>query len=113
MPVNKKGRNSTEQQIFHAIFDPTRRNILELLATNGQMSATEICTNFTMSHPAVSQHLKVLREAELVNLEKSAQRHIYSLNPAGMRELEGWVAQLTELWSRRFEKLDEVLEAEK
>src|SRR5579872_2474693 len=102
-----------QQQLFHAVFDPTRRGILRLLATNGQMTATAIYNNFTMSHPAVSQHLKVLREADLVRVEKSAQRHIYSLNPAQVRKLEVWVAQLTELWSRRFEKLDELLEAEK
>jgi len=77
------------------------------------MSATEICDNFIITHPAVSQHLKVLREAELIHLEKSAQKHIYSLNPTTIRELEGWVAQLAELWSDRFERLDGLLEAEK
>ena len=99
--------------MFYALADPTRRNIVELLATNGQMTATDICNNFTMSHPAVSQHLRVLREAELVHLEKSAQRHIYSLNPDAIRELEEWVKQMTQLWDERFERLDEILEAEK
>ena len=99
--------------MFYAIADPTRRNIVELLANNGTMSATEICDNFTITHPAVSQHLKVLREAELVRLERDAQRHLYSLNPAAIRELEGWVARLTALWSARFERLDELLEGEK
>jgi DNA-binding transcriptional ArsR family regulator len=99
--------------MFEALVDPNRRMIMELLASNGQMSATEIYGNFTVSHPAVSQHLRVLREAELVRLEKDAQRHIYSLNPGGMRELEGWLEQLTEVWSQRFEQLDKVLQAEK
>jgi DNA-binding transcriptional ArsR family regulator len=99
--------------LFNALADPTRREIIELLATNGQMSATDIYDNFTVSHPAVSQHLRVLREAELVHLEKSAQRHIYSLNPQAMRQLKGWITQTTELWNQRFDRLDKVLEAEK
>ena len=99
--------------MFYALADPTRRNIVELLATNGQMTATDICNNFTMSHPAVSQHLRVLRGAELVRLEKSAQRHIYSLNHDAIRELEEWVKQMTQLWDERFGRLDEILEAEK
>ena len=99
--------------MFYVLADKTRRNIVELLATNGQMTATDIYDNFTVSHPAVSQHLRVLREAELVHLEKSAQRHIYSLNPDAMHELEGWVRQMTRLWDERFGRLDEILEAEK
>ena len=101
------------QQLFYALADPTRRQILELLAANGEMSATAVYGNFTMSHPAVSQHLGVLRQAELVRVEKSAQRHIYSINPEGVRELESWVARFRELWDRRFEKLDQVREKEK
>ena len=108
-----KGRDSQRQRQLYALADPTRRNIVELLARNEKLSATEICHNFTITHPAVSQHLKVLREAELIYLEKSAQKHLFSLNPMTVRELEGWVAQLTELWSDRFERLDGLLEAEK
>lgn len=106
-------RRAARQSLFYALADPNRRTIMELLASKGQMSATEIYGNFTVSHPAVSQHLRVLREAELVRLQKDAQRHIYSLNPGGMNELEDWVKELTELWSRRFDRLDEVLLAEK
>jgi DNA-binding transcriptional ArsR family regulator len=112
MPTDKT-RRAARQQMFEALADPNRRMIMELLASNGQMSATEIYGNFTVSHPAVSQHLRVLREAELVQLEKDAQRRIYSLNPEGMSELEDWLKELTDLWSRRFDKLDEVLRAEK
>ncbi len=111
--TTKRTLRAARQQLFYALADPKRRTIMELLASNGQMSATEIYGNFTVSHPAVSQHLRVLREAELVRLEKDAQRHIYSLNPRGMREVEGWLSELTELWSQRFERLDDVLESEK
>lgn len=101
------------QQLFDALADRTRRTIVELLATNGQMSATDIYQNFEMSHPAVSQHLRVLREAELVHIEKSAQRHLYSLNPTTMRSLEDWVRRATDLWDQRFDQLEKVLEEEK
>jgi DNA-binding transcriptional ArsR family regulator len=62
--------------IFFALADPTRRKILELLASRGQLSATEIYANFVVSHPAISQHLKVLREAKLVKMKKHAQQRI-------------------------------------
>ncbi len=93
--------------------DPTRREIIELLSTKGQMPATEIYDEFDVSHPAVSQHLKVLREADLVLVEKDAQRHLYSLNPKGIGALETWLRRTTEHWNDRFEKLDKVLDAEK
>jgi DNA-binding transcriptional ArsR family regulator len=104
---------AVSQQVFSALADPTRRTILELLASNGGMAATDIYDEFNVSHPAVSQHLKVLREADLVHLEKDAQRHIYSLNPDTMNKLETWIKQTTEQWNERFNQLDHVLEAEK
>jgi DNA-binding transcriptional ArsR family regulator len=99
--------------VFYALSDPTRRDIIELLANSGQMTATEIYDNFTVSHPAISQHLKVLREAALVNMERNAQQHIYGINPDTMYELEEWVKRMTELWDESFDRLDKVLESEK
>jgi DNA-binding transcriptional ArsR family regulator len=107
------GRTLVNQELFSALADPTRRSIIELLASNGQMSATDISDNFDMSNPAISQHLKVLRLAELVRMEKSAQKHLYSLNPNTMHGLEDWIKQTTQHWDERFEQLDSVLEAEK
>lgn len=101
------------QELFYALADPTRRSIVELLAMHGQMSATEIYGNFSVSHPAISQHLGVMRQADLVSVEKDAQRHLYSLNLKAMRELGVWVEHFTRLWEERFEMLDEALEAEK
>jgi DNA-binding transcriptional ArsR family regulator len=101
------------QELFSALADPTRRSIIELLANKGQMSATDIFDNFDMSNSAVSQHLRVLREAELVQMEKSAQKHLYSLNPRTMHSLEDWIRQTTQHWDERFEQLDSILEAER
>jgi DNA-binding transcriptional ArsR family regulator len=101
------------QPLFNALADPTRRSIVELLATQGQMNATEICENFDVSHPAISQHLKILREAELVQLEKNAQRHLYSLNIDAIHKLDDWVKQMTRNWDESYSRLDQILEAEK
>lgn len=98
---------------FSALADPTRRLILEMLARSGQLSATEISDQFQVSPSAISQHLKVLREANLVLMEKRAQQRIYQINRETMVELEAWAKQLAQQWDERFEALDEVLEAEK
>jgi DNA-binding transcriptional ArsR family regulator len=98
---------------FHALADPTRRKIIELLANTGELSATEICDKFNTSPPAISQHLKILREADLIRVEKRAQQRIYRINPDAMLELEGWAKQITQLWNQRFDALDTLLQVEK
>ena len=99
--------------MFGALADPTRRNILELLATSGELSATALYEHFPVSPQAVSQHLKVLREAHLVEMEKRAQKHVYRLNPQTLSQFEAWVQQTRQRWEERFAALDTVLESEK
>jgi DNA-binding transcriptional ArsR family regulator len=99
--------------MFVALSDPTRRNILELLANSGELAATAIYQNFPISPQAVSQHLKVLREAHLVEMEKRAQQHVYRLNPETLSEFETWVKHMQQSWEERFSALDNVLEREK
>ena len=99
--------------MFVALADPTRRAILEILASSGELSATAIYEHFSVSPQAISQHLKVLREAHLVVMEKQAQKHLYSLNPQTLSQFETWVQQTRQRWEERFEALDRVLEAEK
>ncbi len=99
--------------MFVALADPTRRNILELLASSGELTATAIYERFPVSPQAISQHLKVLREADLVEMEKRAQKHVYRLNPHTLSAFEVWVQHLQQKWSNRFDALDEVLEREK
>lgn len=99
--------------IFSALAEPTRRNIVELLAINGQLSATEISNKFRVSPPAISQHLKVLRDTNLVQMEKRAQQRLYTINPDKMHELETWIQKMTKLWDQRFDVLDKVLDKEK
>jgi DNA-binding transcriptional ArsR family regulator len=99
--------------MFVALADPTRRNILELLANTGELSATAIYEHFPVSPQAVSQHLKVLREAHLVEMEKRAQKRLYRLNPQTLSQFEAWVQQMQRRWEERFAALDTVLESEK
>lgn len=99
--------------MFVALSDPTRRAILQLLASRGELSATGIYAQFPVSPQAISQHLKVLREARLVVMEKRAQQHLYRLNPHALSQFETWVQQTRQRWEERFEALDTVLEAEK
>jgi predicted transcriptional regulator len=112
LPREYREGNSARQRLFYALAEPTRRNIIEMLASNGQLSATAISDNFTVSAPAISQHLKVLREANLVQMEKHAQQRIYHLNPDAMLEVEDWAKQISDLWNQRFDALDEVLAEE-
>lgn len=99
--------------MFSALAEPTRRNILELLSVNGQLSSTDISDKFKISSPAISQHLKVLREADLVQVERRAQQRIYTINTDKMDELEVWIKKLRHQWEIRLDALERLLEEEK
>lgn len=94
---------------FYAISEPTRRSIIEMLSKQGRLPAGRIAKNFDMSAPAVSQHLKVLRDSGLVNVTKRAQQRVYELNPGAMIEVELWARQM----ARSLDELERVLEVEK
>lgn len=82
---------------------------MRLVANHGEMSASEISGNFAISAPAISQHLKVLREASVLKMTKDAQRRLYSLDPSGMEEVSGWILDMTETWHKRMDSLDAYL----
>jgi len=84
-------KTDTSARTFDALGDPTRRAILELLRERGPLSAGEVAAGFDVSRPAVSQHLAVLREAELVRVRPEGTRRVYSLDPAGLTALRAWV----------------------
>ncbi|MDB5094792.1 MAG: regulatory protein ArsR [Candidatus Eremiobacteraeota bacterium] len=87
---------------FMALSDPTRRRIVEMLATR-ELRAGEIARRFDMTAPAVSQHLKLLREAGLVQVRRDAQRRIYAIDPAGLAEMDVWLGRFRRLWSGRLD----------
>ena len=94
---------------FSALADPTRFQIVEMLAKHGRMPVGQIGKRFAISPPAVSQHLKVLKEARLVQVEVSAQQRIYMLNSQGIAEMEGWLSKVRKVWEARFNALDALL----
>ena len=93
---------------FLALADPTRRRIIESLA-DGETAFGDLAGLFDMSRPAVSQHLKVLREAGLVAVRKDAQRRIYRLNDEGLDELEQWLDKVKRFWGPRLDDLERAL----
>jgi len=94
---------------FLALAEPTRRNIMEILVKSGNLSASDIYRKFKSTPPAISQHLKVLREANLVRVEKRAQKRIYYVNPEPMKELEKWIQLFTKDWQDRHDRLEAML----
>ncbi len=88
-----------------AISDPVRREILMLLK-QGPMSAGEIAECFDISRPAVSRHLRVLRECGLVVDEISGRQRLYRLDTAPLEPLEGWLAELHDRWSEHLDALE-------
>lgn len=99
--------------IFSALAEPTRRNIIEMLARKGQLSASDIYDKFNVTPPAISQHLKILREAKLVYVEKKAQQRLYQVNPDTILQVEKWVKKMTQRWNERFDVLDALLKIHK
>ena len=95
---------------FTALADPTRRQIIESLAA-GEAAFGELADKFEMSRPAVSQHLKVLREAGIVTSRAAAQRRIYRLNDDSLDEIEAWLGKVHEFWSQRLDRLEQLLDA--
>ena len=95
---------------FAALADPTRLRIVEMLAA-GERGAGEIAGEFAMSGPAVSQHLKVLREAGLITVRPEAQRRIYTLDPQGFDALEEWLSRIRRFWGGRLDELERQLRA--
>ncbi|MGO4666416.1 ArsR/SmtB family transcription factor [Bosea sp. 2RAB26] len=93
---------------FIALADPTRRRIIEMLG-EGALAAGEITARFSISAPAISQHLKVLKEAGLVRVEVSGQRRIYRLDPDGLDTFDLWVKKVRGFWGSRLDILGQKL----
>jgi DNA-binding transcriptional ArsR family regulator len=95
---------------FAALADPTRAAIVELLAREGELAAGEIGAEFPTSASAVSQHLKVLREAGLVTVEKRGQQRVYQLNVAALGAVEAWLSDRARQWHARVDALAAYIE---
>jgi DNA-binding transcriptional ArsR family regulator len=95
-------------QTLTALADPTRQRIVEMLSA-GAMSSGDIASRFTVSAPAISQHLKTLREAHLVRVRPEAQKRFYELDPQGVGELADWIDDLRKFWASKLDALEREL----
>jgi len=95
-------------ETFAALAEPTRLRIVELLRT-GPRPVSEICDSLPLPQPQVSKHLRVLRNAGLVEVQPRAQQRIYELSATSLRELNEWIERFRDIWSARFEQLDDLL----
>lgn len=96
------------RDIFQAIADPTRRAIITLIALQA-MTPNAIAENFNTTRQAVSKHLRVLTECQLVKQEQQGREIFYSLEMEKMKEMDIWLAQLRKIWETRFNQLDKIL----
>jgi DNA-binding transcriptional ArsR family regulator len=100
------------RDVFQAIADPTRRAILLLLSTQA-LTAGTIAANFDSSRPAVSRHLQILTECELLSQEPIGREIYYHFQPEKMKEIDDFIEPFRQHWERRFNQLDKVLVAMK
>ena len=94
---------------FAVLAEPTRRTILDLLR-DGERPVGELVDRLRLSQPAVSKHLRVLREAGLVDVRSDAQRRLYRLRPEPLAEVDAWLAPYRRLWKRSLDALEKHLE---
>ena len=96
------------RDIFQAIADPTRRAIIALIALQA-MTPNAIAENFNTTRQAVSKHLRILTECDLIKQEHQGREIYYSLEIEKMKEIDKWLSQFREIWEIQFNQLDEVL----
>lgn len=95
--------------VFEVLGEPRRRQILDLLRSD-ERAVNELVEALGLSQPAVSKHLRTLREAGLVAVRTDAQRRLYRLRPEPLRELDGWLAPYRRLWEQRLDDLERHLD---
>lgn len=95
--------------VFHAVADPIRRGILDVLRS-GERSAGALAREFPVSRPAVSRHVRVLRDAGLVRLRRDRQTLHYSINPAPLAEIDRWLSSYRVFWGARLQDLRKFVE---
>lgn len=96
------------RDIFQAIADPTRRAIMSLLALQA-MTPNAMAAHFNTSRQAVSNHIKILTECELLKQEQQGREIYYHFEARRMKEVDDWIAQFRAQWETRFDQLDELL----
>ena len=99
----------SDRDVFQALSDPTRRAILGMLR-NGSQPVGSIARDFPISRPAISKHLRILREAELVTEIKVGRNRLYELNAAPLRSVDDWLAHYRHMWQHQLRNLKRYIE---
>ncbi|HEX3618146.1 MAG TPA: metalloregulator ArsR/SmtB family transcription factor [Solirubrobacteraceae bacterium] len=101
-------RAATTTDAFNAIAEPRRREIIDLLA-GGEQAVGELVRELGLGQPQVSKHLRVLREVGVVAVRDHGRQRLYRLNGSALKPIHDWVKNYEQLWSERFELIDDVL----
>ena len=99
-----------ERDVFVAIADPTRRKLIRLLASSDELALYELTAHFQMGRTAVSKHLAILKEADLVENRKIGRETRYRLNAAPLQEVKDWLSFYEDFWTERVAILKDILE---
>lgn len=101
--------SAAKHDVFQAIADPTRREVLRLLSQK-DLSISEISSHFPMSRTAIVKHLNILSEAELISGQKAGREKLYQLQPEPFAELKRWLSYYELFWSNKLSKLKYIVE---
>jgi DNA-binding transcriptional ArsR family regulator len=102
-------RAATTADAFNAVAEPRRRQILDVLA-GGERPVNDLVVLLGLAQPQVSKHLRVLREVGLVDVRDEGRQRMYRLNGTPLKNIHDWVKSYEQLWTERFEQLDDVLQ---
>src|ERR1700683_2062639 len=103
-------RAATTSDVFNAIAEPRRREIVDLLALGAERDVTEMVLKLGLAQPAVSKHLGVLRKVGLVAVHKAGQRRLYRLNPQELKPVHDWIQHFERLWTDQLVSIKEAAE---
>ena len=107
--MEKKKNSGTRPDVFAAIGDPTRREILKLL-TAGALSVSVLAGNFEISRPAVSRHVKVLKDVGLIHINEVGRENYCELDPKGFEEIKDWLSFYESFWKTNLINLGNLLD---
>lgn len=101
----------TEQLVFRAIADPTRRSIMSMLA-DGEQSLGAIASNYEMTRPAVTKHLKILEQGGLIRVRAHGRERLHALQPEALKTVSDWLSFFNQFWDEKLENLKQAVEAD-
>jgi DNA-binding transcriptional ArsR family regulator len=108
-PRNRPVSSPSDRDVFQALADPTRRAILEVLRA-GSQPVHVIAAGFPISRPAISKHLRILKEADLVKEVKVGRSRLYELHPEPLRDIDEWLAHYRHMWQHQLRNLKRYVE---